>query len=241
MKNFAIYLNRKGFTVYVPRLKGHGTAPEDLARTSYQQWIESAEEGFVILRHSCKNLVIGGFSTGAGLALDLATRTQGVKAVFAVAPPMRLKDLGSYFVPAINTWNTMIKKVYLPGMAKEFVENNPENPQINYVRNPIAGVNQLEKLMESLSDKLGAITLPTLVVQSRQDPVVDPAGTLKLYDKLGAPFKEYYIFDYHRHGILTGQGCSGFFLLSENLFCRASILSKAARSDLRNSAVFLSP
>ncbi len=208
MKPFARYLHAKGFNVYLPRLSGHGTAPEDLAATTYDQWIESAEEGFIILNHSCDTVILGGFSTGAGLALDLATRVKNIRAVFAVSPPMRLQDLGAWFVPAIDTWNAMIKKIRLHPIAKEYIANNPENPSINYVRNPISGVNQLGKLMDQLEPKLKDILTPTLVVQSRKDPVVKPAGTRLLFEKLGCELKEYYIFDVDRHGILIGKDIS---------------------------------
>ena len=216
MKDFALYLHERSFTVYVPRLKGHGTAPEDLAKTKYEQWIESVEEAFVVLRHSCKKIIVGGFSTGAGLALELSTRMDDIEAVFAVAPPMRLQDLGSYFVPAIDAWNAMIKKIHLDTIAKEFIENQPENPHINYVRNPIAGIHQLEKLMEYLEPKLKTIDKPTLVVQSRKDPVVNPKGTLKLFERLGSDIKEYYIFDYDRHGILIGESVERIYKAIEN-------------------------
>ncbi len=222
MKTFAHFLHEKFFTVYVPRLKGHGTAPEDLAKTKFDQWIESVEEAFVVLRHSCDKVIVGGFSTGAGLALELSTRLDDIKALFAVAPPMRLKDLGSYFVPAIDAWNTMIKKIHLDSIAREFIENSPENPHINYVRNPIAGIYELEKLMEHLEAKLKTIDKPTLVVQSRKDPVVNPAGTLKLFNNLGSDVKEYYIFDYERHGIMTGQGVERIYIAIEQFirqFC----------------------
>ena len=216
MNAFAQFLHEKSFTVYVPRLKGHGTAPEDLAKTRYEQWIESVEEGFVVLKHSCKKIIVGGFSTGAGLALELSTRMDDIAVVFAVSPPMGLQDLGSYFVPAIDTWNTMIKKIRLNPIAKEFIENNPENPHINYIRNPIAGIRQLEKLMEQLEPKLKTINTPALVVQSRKDPVVDPKETLKLFDRLGSKIKEYYIVDYERHGILIGQGVKRVYSAIEN-------------------------
>ncbi|MBU0464739.1 MAG: alpha/beta fold hydrolase [Proteobacteria bacterium] len=216
MKAFAHYLHEKSFIVYVPRLKGHGTSPEDLAKTSYEQWIESVEEAFIVLRHSCKKIIVGGFSTGAGLALELSTRVDDIAAVFAVAPPMRLQDLGSYFVPAIDAWNAMIKKINLDSIAKEFIENHPENPHINYVRNPIAGIHQLEKLMEQLEPKLKTINKPTLVVQSRKDPVVDPKGTLNLFERLGSDIKEYYLFDYDRHGILIGEGVKRIYKAIEN-------------------------
>ncbi len=216
MKSFAHYLHERGFTVFVPRLAGHGTAPEDLAGTTYEEWVESVEEAYVVLRHSCDKIIIGGFSTGAGLALELSCRVDDYEAIFTVAPPMQLNDLGSYFVPAIDRWNTMIKKVHPSAIVKEFLENDPENAHINYIRNPIAGIHQLEMLMEQLSPKLKAIKKPVLVVQSRKDPVVGQGGTQKLFNKLSSRVKEYYLFDYDRHCILTGKGAERVFQSIEN-------------------------
>ena len=107
-------------------------------------------------------------------------------------------------------------KSYSDSGAKEFIENQPENPHINYARNLIAGIHQLEKLMEYLESKLKTIEKATLVVQSRKDPVVNPKGTLKLFDQLGSDIKEYYIFDYDRHGILIGEGVERVYNAIEN-------------------------
>jgi esterase/lipase len=190
----------------VPRLKGHGTSPEDLSTTKYSEWIESVEEGYVILKNTCRKLIVGGFSTGAALALELCTRTNDVSAAFAVAPPMKLKDLGSHFIPAISLFNSMLKKAYLSKITKEFINNDPENPHINYSRNPIAGIRELERLTKKLEPELKNIKIPVVVVQSRKDPVVNPDGTLKLFNKIGSTQKEYFLFDYDRHGILLGKG-----------------------------------
>ncbi len=216
MEAFAQYLHKKSYTVYVPRLKGHGTAPEDLAAAKYIEWIETVEEGYVILKHTCSKIFVGGFSTGAALALDLCTRTDNIQAVFAVAPPMKLKDLGSYFVPAINLFNTMVKKAHLGQIAMEFVSNNPENPDINYIRNPVAGIRELEKLTKDLGEKLNKIRIPALIVQSRKDPVVNPEGTLKLFNNIISDNKEYFLFDYDRHGILLGKGALRIYKSIEN-------------------------
>ncbi len=205
MKGLAQYLHERSFTVYAPRLKGHGTAPEDLAETEYSQWIESVEEGYVLLKLTCETVFVGGFSTGAGLALELCSRVEGIEAAFAVAPPMKLGDLGAHFVPAVDLFNRLLKRARLQRMAKEFVQNRPENPEINYKRNPIAGIHQLEKLMKDLEPKLPGLTLPVLVAQARKDPVVNPAGTYRLFNSIGAVTKEYFLFDYDRHGILLGK------------------------------------
>ena len=209
VKSLALYLQGLGYWVYAPRLRGHGTAPEDLAERSYMDWIVSVEEGYAIMRSMCDGIIIGGFSTGAGLSLDLAARVQGhpkVKGVFAVAPPMKLQDYSSRFVPAVDTWNSLMKRLRIESIRKEFVENSPENPHINYLRNPISGVREIDRLMDQVAPKLENITIPALIIQSAQDPVVNPKGSRKIFDRIASENKEYRLFNFPRHGILLHEG-----------------------------------
>jgi len=209
VETLARYLGSIGYWVYVPRLKGHGTSPDDLATRSYQDWVMSIDRGYAIISSLCKRVVVGGFSTGAGLALDLAARVKAAAGVFAVAAPMTLKDFSSRFAPAVDTWNRIMDKAYGVGPKMEFVENKPENPHINYLRNPISGVREIERLMDDLEPKLSDLKVPSLIVQSRRDPVVDPKGSRKIFELLGTDDKEYRLFNFDRHGILLGDGSAG--------------------------------
>ncbi len=206
VRQLAEYLGRLGFWVYAPRLKGHGTSPEDLATRSYLDWRNSVDHGYAIISNICKRVVAGGFSTGAGLALDLAVRVKAVAGVFAVSAPLRLKDFSSRFAPAVDMWNRLMERARQVGAKKEFVANNPANPHINYSRNPISGVVELDRLMDDLEPRLTDLNVPALVVQSRGDPVVDPKGSRKIFELIGTSEKEYLLFNFDRHGILLGEG-----------------------------------
>lgn len=211
VKKLGEYLEKLGYYVYAPRLSGHGTSPEDLLGKTYIDWLESAEEGYTLLTTICKNVVIAGFSTGAGLALDIGARIPDIAAIIAISPPMRLKDFSVTLVPAVDIWNKLMTKVRFEKIKKVFVENNPENPHINYLRNPIAGVRELEHLMDCVISKLPDITIPIFVIQSRLDPVVNHKGTKKLFDKIGSKHKEYFLISEEKHGILIGKGSKRVF------------------------------
>jgi esterase/lipase len=206
VRQLAKYLAAKGYWVYTPRLRGHGTAPEDLACRSYKEWIYSMEDGYILMRNTCRHVVLGGFSTGAALALELASRLGDVIGVFAVSTPLRLQYLTSRFAPLVDTWNKLMGKVRLDDVRKEFVENRPENPNINYFRNPISGVRELERLMNYVEPKLSGIQVPALIVQGKDDPVVHPAGSERIFNLLGSADKQYIVYNYDRHGILLGEG-----------------------------------
>lgn len=211
VRNLAEYLAKKGFWVYAPRLKGHGTSPDDLVRRSFKDWIESVDEGYAIISSICDNVVAGGFSTGGGLAIDLVSRVNNIKGVFAVCPPMALNNFSAKIIPVVHIWNKLLKIAKINGHKGEFIQNHPENPHINYARNPISGVRELEKMMDALLDKLQDIKTPALIIQSQGDPVVDPKGSRRLFEMLGAKEKDYVSFNYNRHGILNGEG-------SENVY-----------------------
>jgi esterase/lipase/1-acyl-sn-glycerol-3-phosphate acyltransferase len=208
MKELAEYLSRKGLWVCVPRVKGHGTSPEDLARTRYQGWVESVDRAYAVVSSLCRKVVVGGFSNGAGLALDLAARVGNVAGVFAVSPPLRLKDLSTRLVPAVDVWNRFMKKFHLNEARMEFVDNHPENPHINYTRNPIAGVRELERFMSALEAKLTDIQVPALVIQGQGDPVVNPKGSVRVFQRIGSEDKTYVLFSFDRHGIVLGDGAN---------------------------------
>jgi esterase/lipase/1-acyl-sn-glycerol-3-phosphate acyltransferase len=162
VKELAEYLGKRGIWVYAPRVKGHGTSPEDLAGRKYQEWIKSVDDGYAILTTICNWVVAGGFSNGAGLALELATRISDLSGIFAVCPPLKLKDISSRLVPAIDVWNRLMDRFHREGAKKEFVENNPENPHINYSRNPISGIRELERFMESIEPMILLLKFPPL-------------------------------------------------------------------------------
>ena len=80
------------------------------------------------------------------------------------------------------------------------------NAHINYARNPISGVVEIDRLMDDLEPRLAHITVPALVVQSSGDPVVEPKGSRQIFDLIGSSEKEYLLFNFERHGILLGEG-----------------------------------
>lgn len=204
--DLATSLHQHGWWVYVLRVKGHGTSPEDLARQSGKDWQNSVDSGFAALSTYCKKVIIGGFSFGGGLALDCAARIPEIAAVFAVSPPMQLHDISSRFAPTLLAWNRLMTLLKSEQRKKDYVTIYPEHPEINYHRLPIASLVAMNNFMQELESRLQTIKAPTLILQAKGDPVVDPEGSKRLFVRLGSRMKDYLLFDFNRHGILSGQG-----------------------------------
>ena len=218
------HLSSKGFWVYGCRLKGHGTSPDDLAGCTHLDWMASVDEGLAIISTLCRKVALCGFSLGGGLVLDLCVRLGGQTPVVSVSPPIRLVDKKSKFAPALDLWNRLMHKANIGEAQRVFVDNHPEHPHINYAKNPVSGVKELDIIMSRVLDSVENIHSPVLVVQGDHDPVVDEKGTRKAFEEIQSDQKCYLLVHAGKHGILLGAGAamvhhqiSGFLeQLSEN-------------------------
>ena len=206
IRPLAEFLYKNGYNVYGARLRGHGTAPEDLAQIRWEKWYDSVGRAYIIMKNGVKHFAIAGFSTGGDIALLQAANKPGrFKAVISINAPLKLQNISSKFASAIVAWNKLLTKFKAKKGKMEFVVNDPENPYINYLRNPVSGVYQLEKLMNVVEDRLKKISDPLLVVQGSDDPVVNPASGKDIYKKAKAAKKKIFTVKSYRHGVLRGK------------------------------------
>jgi len=206
MRPLADYLYKNGYNVYGVRLQGHGTAPEDLAIQNWGKWYDSASRAYIIMKNSVKTFSIAGFSMGGGIALLQAANKPGRFAgVISINAPFKLMSVASRFAPVIVAWNKLLTKIKIDKWKMEFVENDPEYPQINYLRNPVSGGYELDKLMRFVENRLGKMTDPTLIIHASGDPVVDPVSGEEIFKKLGTKEKQLIRVYANHHGILRGK------------------------------------
>jgi esterase/lipase/1-acyl-sn-glycerol-3-phosphate acyltransferase len=202
----AEFLYKNGYSVYGARLRGHGTAPEDLASHDWREWYESVNRAYIIMKNTMKSFAIIGFSTGAGLALLQAANKPGRFAgVISINGPARLQDSSAKYSPLVVGWNKILSVLGMKRGKMEYVVNEPENPQINYLRNPVRGVYELERLMRYVKSRLADVNCPVLVIQGSADPVVNPVSGADIFSRLGTPDKQLVQISADRHGILRGD------------------------------------
>ena len=205
VRPLADYLHQKGYNVYGVRLRGHGTAPEDLAVRNWEKWYDSTSRAYIIMKSSVKKFSIAGFSMGGGIALLQAANKPGrFASVISINAPLKLKGIAPKFAPFVVAWNTLLSKIKVEKWKMEFIENDPENPQINYGRNPVRGGYELKKMMKLVENRLPDVVDPALIIQASEDPVVDSVSGQEIFDRLGTKEKQFFRVNANHHGILRG-------------------------------------
>lgn len=91
MRFVANGLAKLGYTVSCPTLAGHCGDESDIKASSWVDWYRSAEAALHELSKDCDEVIVGGLSTGAVLAVMLAAKHPGkVRATTLLAPTLWL-------------------------------------------------------------------------------------------------------------------------------------------------------
>ena len=170
LRPWAEYLAGQGLSVSLPRLPGHGTRWQDLARTGGHDWYTEVDLAFGALAKRCEQTFVFGLSMGGCLALRLAEvhgrEVRGLVLVNpSLAPDTRLFLLAPVLKHVLRS---------LPGIASDV--KKPGAFEVGYDRVPVRAAATLPKLWSSTVGHLGDITQPVLVYRSTVDHVVGPAS-----------------------------------------------------------------
>ena len=206
VRELADHLVAAGHHVYGARLSGHGTDPAQLAHTKRDDWRRSLERAIAAMRSACDQVVLVGFSTGGLLVIDAAARLPGIIGVVAINAPLHLRDRASLLAPVVDVWNGLAHALHLDRLALTEVASQPEWPDVNYTRNPVSGLHQLERLIRDVREIAPLVQAPTLLVQADEDPVVVPTSAEELYGLLGSAEKSVQRLKLKHHVIVRGEG-----------------------------------
>jgi carboxylesterase len=193
MRPLGEYLAEHDFTVRGVQYAGHGTRPEDLARTTYHNWVASAEAAIAELRGRCRRVWAIGLSLGGLIGLDLAAR-QRADGVIALAPPILTPDwrvpLARFIAPFKPYTSKSLADLHDPAALAEHAD---------YERFPTRAVAQLYALIQQVRRELPQVNVPLLLIHARHDRVVALPGADYIWQRVGSAEKERIVLERGGH------------------------------------------
>lgn len=179
-------LARKGFTVSAPRLQGHGTSYQDLARYTHQDWIKDIHAAYQSLRTNHSSVFIVGQSMGGTLALHTAAFFQDTAGIALINPALDVPVMQR----AVRETSASFIKEDRPDIRI------PQEEEITYSHVPTASVRSLLQLTAAVRPQVRLVSCPALVAASRVDHVVPPANAAAIYENLSSTSK---VFEWLEH------------------------------------------
>ncbi|MGO8686931.1 MAG: alpha/beta hydrolase [Candidatus Dormibacteria bacterium] len=169
-----------GWRCHGPLLAGHGTTPEDLARTRWQDWAASAEAALAELRAECDQVVVAGQSTGGSIALHLAANDPGIAAVACLATPVWLSGWRPRMLPVakhVVRWDR-------PGGDVDLYRLEGIEELWSYGRRSTRSIHELVRLLVRLRSELVSVRAPVLICHGERDRVIAPANAVEIEHRL---------------------------------------------------------
>jgi carboxylesterase len=179
------YLARKGATVVGVRLAGHGTTPEDMARTGWHDWVASAEEGLRELQRRCERVFVAGLSMGGLITLHLAAN-HSLDGIVAMSAPAYIADWRFRFMPLAQYFVRWVT----PNIESDLTDPEAENRYFSYDRLPTRCVASFGELLSLVRSELPQVKVPALIMQGKNDHHVPAESARIIFQELGSAEKE---------------------------------------------------
>jgi carboxylesterase len=184
MKLVARQLHRRGYSVYVPLLAGHGEDARTLRKTRWQDWLDSVVEASELLASRTTNVFSAGICVGGKLSIMAAdARPDLIKATAIYSPCFGYDgwDVPFYY-PILSSQIGWLSHV--PFLDRlNFKETSSIGIKDERMRRMVAGMTtegfletfpgkglvEMHRLGKALKARLPDIRTPTLIVHSRED------------------------------------------------------------------------
>ena len=184
------YLNRQGYTVCGIRLAGHATQPADMVRSHYKDWLLSVEDGYNLLRSCTEQVFLLGLSMGGVLSITSAA-SLSVRGVVAMSTPYSLPvnlPLPLSIIRLLSLFKPYMPKSSEPGDG--WFDQEARHQHVSYPMNPLRSGVELKLLLDEMHATLPLITVPVLLIHSRDDDYVIKDSMERIYADLGTADKQ---------------------------------------------------
>ncbi|MDQ6796953.1 MAG: Asp-tRNA(Asn)/Glu-tRNA(Gln) amidotransferase subunit GatC [Actinomycetota bacterium] len=181
-------LGEAGLAVHAPLLPGHGTSPDDIQATAWEDWRAAAEVAWVDLTARCEQVVVFGLSMGGTLATALAADHPEIAGIVVVNPYIdppadSFRDLLRGLLAAGETW--------IPGIGSDIAL--PGSREVGYGGTPITPLLSLCQALGRLEPRLPQVSCPVLILTSRVDHVVPTVSSDLLAERVSGPVERVWL------------------------------------------------
>lgn len=172
----------RGFDVRAILFDGHGSSPVEMLDVRWEWWMASAREHLALYQEEGVPMFLGGFSMGAVVATWLALDNPSIAGLLLISPAFE-SQLNHYL-----RWSGIYARFRPWIFGGMIIEDNP----MKYNSIPVNSGWQYFKLARGLKrrwKRKDKLLMPTLMVMTDDDSVVNTQYTTQLFDRRFASVK----------------------------------------------------
>ena len=190
------YLADEGHASFAVQLAGHGTTPEDLKATSWQDWYESVQRGLGVVRSwNPKFIFVAGLSMGGALSTLLMSEESDIDGLVLLAPAMKISGLMTKLVPMLKLF-MKYREIDVEAAQRVY-----DVKRTKYDREPVSAYHELFKLQKVTRKNMSKVVVPTIILQGTEDKTIDPVNGKIALDGISSEKKELHMIEGAEHVI----------------------------------------
>ena len=197
MRPLGNFLHQRGLTALGLRLPGHGTDPDDLARSRWQDWYAACEAGLDQLHQQCDRIFVAGLSAGGILGTLLALRQpERVDGLCLLAPAFKVSPPFLWLAAPLRPF---VKAIDKGSRSSAYYH---QHDLFSYPVFPTPALAELRRLIKATYPHLDRLRTPVQLFMGLQDSTVPPHSGLPLFNSLGSKHKSLALLPASKH-VLT--------------------------------------
>lgn len=198
-------LHAAGFGVRAPLLPGHGRTVESFIASRRSHWLRFADEELSMMQERYATVSVAGLSMGGALAAILAASHRDISALVLLAPYFDM-PLDHRVAAALHWIWGKAAGARSSRSPRSILDPDEREKNLGYGVYSGRLLYELWRLATLARESLASITVPTLLIQSRNDPRIAPAVATRAYAALGAVRKRLVWTDDGGHIITVDYG-----------------------------------
>jgi len=191
------FLQQKNYTTHAPIYRGHGVEPEQLLKTSPDDWWEDVLQAYNHLQDlGYEEIAVAGLSLGGVLGLNLAS-TKDVKGITTMAAPMYFDNKDKLLIA-------------FRGFAKQYKQLEQKSSPVieqeirKLMEDAPKTMDTLEPFIERVKSNLKNVKQPALIIQPKQDQLININSATHIYEHIDSTFKDLLWYEKSKHVVTTG-------------------------------------
>jgi pimeloyl-ACP methyl ester carboxylesterase len=185
-----------GANAYFARLTGHGRDGAAMAEATAEDWLDDAAEAVAVGDRIGERIVLVGTSTGGTLALWAAARPEArdrIAALILISPNLGPRDERADMV--LWPWGAFLAN-RIVGPEYCFETGSRAQARHSTPCFPSRALLPMMALVDAVrSLEAGVIEMPTLVLYSPEDTLVDPAAVVEVMGRLAGGALEFQVVE----------------------------------------------
>jgi len=204
MRPLANFLSSLGYKTELLVLPGHETTPEDLKTKKWTDWVDYVLDKINQAKKEHNKVFVSGLSLGGALSLYSGAKEPSLAGIIVISAPFIFPSKKIYILKLLPFLKKLVPRIENKEKGWEDMQALKEHQSYSYFY--IESALQLHHFLEDLQRILPLVKVPTLIIHSKNDPVLPVSHANNIFNLICSTKKKLVLIEHGGHIVTEDAG-----------------------------------